>query len=176
VDQLDFEFVLFASATIDYDYIMSLIAKYSELSPGKQSMNREELIGLIASDAKFIDEREAITEYVRSLETGKPLTEKAVRDGYQRFKAEKNAAELAKLAGEHDLPVDRLQGFVDTILQRMIFDGEQLTELMEPLGLGWRDRRERELALMADLLPLLNRRAGTSGGGREISGLKAYEE
>ena len=53
----------------------------------------------------------------------------------------------------------------------MIFDGEQLTDLMEPLGLGWRERRERELALMADLVPLLNKRAQ----GRDISGLNAYE-
>ena len=53
----------------------------------------------------------------------------------------------------------------------MIFDGEQLTDLMEPLGLGWRERRERELALMADLVPLLNKRAH----GRDISGLNAYE-
>src|SRR5690606_21190990 len=29
-DQLDFEFVLFASAVIDYDYIMGLIATFSE--------------------------------------------------------------------------------------------------------------------------------------------------
>ena len=54
----------------------------------------------------------------------------------------------------------------------MIFDGEQLTDLMEPLGLSWRERRERELALMADLLPLLNKRAH----GRDISGLNAYEQ
>ena len=54
----------------------------------------------------------------------------------------------------------------------MIFDGEQLTDLMEPLGLGWRERRERELALMADLVPLLNKRAQ----GRDISGLNAYEQ
>ena len=53
----------------------------------------------------------------------------------------------------------------------MIFDGEQLTDLMEPLGLGWRDRRKQELALMADLVPLLNKWAH----GRNISGLNAYE-
>ena len=41
----------------------------------------------------------------------------------------------------------------------MIFDGEQLTDLMEPLGLGWRERRERELALMADLVPSVRRRS-----------------
>jgi type I restriction enzyme R subunit len=33
VDQLDFEFVLFASAVIDYDYIMALIATYSQQNP-----------------------------------------------------------------------------------------------------------------------------------------------
>src|ERR1700760_3312269 len=49
---------------------------------------------------------------------------------------------------------------------RMIFDGERLTDLMEPLGLSWRERRERELALMADLVPVLNKRAH----GRDISG------
>ena len=54
----------------------------------------------------------------------------------------------------------------------MIFDGEQLTDLMEPLGLGWRERRERELALMDDLVPLLKKRAQ----GRDISGLNAYEQ
>ena len=42
-DQLDFEFVLFASAVIDYDYIMGLIARYSDATPGKQKMSREEL-------------------------------------------------------------------------------------------------------------------------------------
>ncbi len=54
----------------------------------------------------------------------------------------------------------------------MIFDGDQLTELFATLELGWRARTEKELALMADLVPLLKKRAG----GREISGLKAYEE
>ncbi len=172
VDALDFEFVLFASATIDYDYIMSLIAKFSEQPPGKQSMSRDELIGLIAADAKFIDEREVITDYVRSLESGKPLTDAAAREGYQHYKTEKDTAQLAALATKHGLSVESLQAFVDTILLRMIFDGEQLTVLMEPLDLSWRDRRDRELALMADLLPLLNHRAA----GREISGLQAYEE
>ena len=172
VDQLDFEFVLFASAVIDYDYIMGLIAKFSALSPGKSKMSRDQLIGLIESDAKFMDERETITDYVRSLESGKKLDEKAVRDGYQRFKAEKQAAELAGVAGSHGLPPESLQAFIDTILERMIFDGEHLTDLMAPLGLGWRERREKELALMADLVPLLKKRAA----GREISGLNAYEE
>jgi type I restriction enzyme R subunit len=171
-DHMDFEFVLFASAVIDYDYIMGLIARYSEAAPGKQKMSREELIGLIQSDAKFMDEREDIAAYINTLKAGEGLSEKAIRDGYSRFKAEKNAAELAGIAGKHGLATEALQGFVDSILQRMIFDGEALTDLMEPLGLNWKARRVKELDLMADLMPLLLKRAG----GREISGLSAYEQ
>ncbi|ALJ09841.1 type I restriction endonuclease subunit R [Brevundimonas sp. DS20] len=172
VDQLDFEFVLFASAVIDYDYIMGLIARYSEAAPGKLKMSREQLIGLIKSDAKFMDEREDIAAYINTLEAGEGLSEKAIRDGYSRFKAEKSAAELAGIAGKHGLATEALQGFVDTILQRMIFDGEALTDLMEPLGLNWKARRVKELDLMTDLMSLLLKRAG----GREISGLSAYEQ
>jgi type I restriction enzyme, R subunit len=172
VDQLDFEFVLFASAVIDYDYIMGLIARYSEATPGKQRMSREELIGLIQSDAKFMDERDDIAAYIATLKAGEGLSEKTIRDGYSRFKAEKNAAELAGIAGKHGLATEALQGFVDTIQQRMIFDGEALTDLMEPLGLNWKARRVKELELMADLMPLLLKRSG----GREISGLSAYEQ
>lgn len=172
VDQLDFEFVLFASAVIDYDYIMGLIARFSEATPGKQTMSREQLVGLIQSDAKFMDEREDIAAYISTLEAGEGLGEKAIRDGYTHFKAEKEGKELAGIATRHELTTAALQAFVDGILQRMIFDGEQLTDLMEPLGLNWKTRRVKELDLMADLLPLLAKRAE----GRDISGLSAYEQ
>ena len=172
VQQLDFEFILFASAVIDYDYIMALIARYSAQAPGKQKMSREQLIGLIQSDAKFMEERDDIAAYINTLKAGEGLSEKDIREGYQRFKAEKNAQELAAVAGKHGLATAVLQGFVDGILQRMIFDGEQLTDLMEPLGLNWKSRRVKELALMEDLVPVLKRRSQ----GREISGLSAYEQ
>ena len=176
VDQLDFEFVLFASAVIDYDYIMGLIARYSagELGqgPDKARMTREELIGLISADAKFMDEKGDIAEYIATLKAGEGLSEAAIREGYTRFKAEKNASELAAIAARHGLVTAALQAFVDGILDRMIFDGEQLSDLMAPLELGWKARSRAELALMADLCPLLTKRAG----GRDISGLSAYEQ
>jgi len=172
VDQLDFEFVLFASAIIDYDYIMTLLARFSQEKPGKLTINREQLIGLIQADAKFMDERDTISDYVRTLQAGQGLDEKEIRAGYQRFKNERHAAEIAGIAKSHGLGKDRLQAFVDKILQRMVFDGEQLTELMEPLDLGWKARRDAELALMAELVPLLKKRAY----GRDISGLSAYEQ
>ncbi|HEJ6995945.1 TPA: type I restriction endonuclease subunit R [Serratia marcescens] len=172
VQQLDFEFVLFASSIIDYDYIMALIARYSSQTPGKQKMSREQLIGLIQADAKFIDERDDIAEYISTLEVGKALDEKAIRAGFDSFKAEKHARALAGIAAKHSLNSAALQTFAETTLRRMVFDGDQLSELFAPLELGWKARTKAELTLMEDLIPLLKKLAQ----GREISGLGAYEQ
>mgnify|MGYP006210978147 CR=1 FL=1 len=75
------------------------------------------------------------------------------------------------VAAKHGLATAALQTFVDGILQRLIFDGDALTDLMAPLDLGWKARAQAETALMQALVPLLNKRAQ----GREISGLSAYE-
>jgi type I restriction enzyme R subunit len=172
VDQLDFEFVLFASAVIDYDYIMGLMSRYSQQGPGKQKMSREQLIGLIQADAKFMNERDDIAAYINTLKAGEGLSEAAIREGYTRFKKEKDSTELATIASQHRLAPAALQTFVDGILQRMIFDGEVLSDLMAPLELGWKARAQAELALMKELLPTLQKRAQ----GRDISGLNAYEQ
>ena len=171
-DQLDFEFVLFASTLIDYDYIMQLITKFSNQDPKKVEISRKQLIGLIQSEAKFLDEREEIIEYVDSLKEGEGLDEDAIRAGYEQFKTAKQAEEIENLAKVHQLTPESLATFVNTILQRMIFDGEQLTDLMKSLDLGWRERRKRELALMDNLIPVLKKRAE----GRVIAGLNAYEQ
>ena len=171
VQELDFEFVLFSSSVIDYDYIMELIARYSQEAPGKQKMTRAQLVGLIQSDAKFMDEGEDITAYINTLQAGEGLKEKDIRQGYETFKSEKNATQLAEIASNHGVEAGALQKFVGLILQRMIFDDEQLSDLLVPLGLGWKDRTKKKLALMEDLIPLLHKLAH----GRDISGLSAYE-
>ena len=78
---------------------------------------------------------------------------------------------MAAIANKHELQTADLKTFVDKIMSRMIFDGEKLTELLEPLELSWKERRIKELALMEDLVPQLKKIAQ----GREISGLAAYE-
>ena len=170
VQQLDFEFVLFASAVIDYDYIMGLIAKSTQ-GTSKQKMTRQQLIDLISSSANLMEERDDIIAYINSLKTGEALNENAIREGYQAFKAAKSAKELVDIAEKHGLQPQALQAFVDTIMSRMIFDGEKLSDLLAPLELGWKVRSQKELALMEDLVPVLNKLAQ----GREISGLVAYE-
>lgn len=171
VQLLDFEFVLFSSAVIDYDYIIGLIAKYTQDKPSKHKMTREELIYLLGSSANLIDEREDIIAYINTLEVGNALSEKEIRLGYQNFKDDKSAKEIQDISNKHSLTAESLNAFINEIMIRMIFDGEKLTDLLEPLELGWKDRRVKELALMEELVPLLNKLAQ----GREIAGLNAYE-
>jgi len=171
IEQLDFEFVLFSSALIDYDYIMGLVARFTQEKPGKHTMSREQLISLLTASSNLMDEREDIVAYINTLEAGKGLSEADIRDGYQSFKTQKAQNEITALADRHRLDRNTLQTFVDSILERMIFDGEQLSDLFEPLELGWKARTKAELALMDELVPLLKKQVG----GREISGLAAYE-
>ena len=171
VDNLDFEFVLFASAVVDYDFIMSLIARYTQSQTQKHKMTKEQLIGIIDSDAKFVDEREDIASYINSLEVGSSLSEEEIKKGYEEFKAQTSANRLEKIARKHNVGKVALKEFVELTLSRMIFDGELLSDLLAPLGLGWKEQAKKENELMEDLVAILKKQAGEN----EISGLSAYE-
>ena len=171
VNDLDFEFVLFASALIDYDYIMDLVARHVG-DPLTWKMTRDELIGLIRSSANLLEDRDDIIEYINSLDGVKGKTEKELKEGYEVFKTEKYAKEMMAIADKHKLSVASLTAFINDIVERKIFDGEKLNELLEPLNLGWRDRTREETALVNDLAPLLQRLLP----GQDISGLSAYDE
>jgi type I restriction enzyme, R subunit len=171
IQQLDFEFVLFASAVIDYDYIMSLIADSTQQKPAKQKMTKTQVISLLCSNANLMDEQEDLTDYINGLDWNSGQDVETLRKGYDTFKDDKYNKELAAIAHQHSLQTADLKNFVENIMSRMIFDGERLTDLLEPLELSWKERRIKELALMADLVPQLKKLAQ----GREISGLAAYE-
>jgi type I restriction enzyme, R subunit len=171
IQQLDFEFVLFASAVIDYDYIMSLIADSTQQKPAKQKMTKAQVISLLISNTNLMDEQEDLTEYINGLDWNSGQDVETLRKGYDTFKDDKYNKELAAIAHQHGLQTADLKNFVENIMSRMIFDGERLTDLLEPLELSWKERRVKELALMTDLVPQLKKLAQ----GREISGLAAYE-
>jgi len=179
LEQLDFEFVLFSSAIIDYDYIMALISKYTQSNvPKKEKMTKKELIDLIASTSNLMEERTDIKEYIEELDMllkssdeNKGLNKKEVIEGYRKFRAEKSSKELISLSEKYGLESKSLQTFVTAIMERMIFDGEKLIDLFEAQNLSWRERTQKELELMDELVPLLKKMAN----GREIMGLKAYE-
>lgn len=171
IQQLDFEFVLFASAIIDYDYIMNLIADSTQRKPSKQRMTKAQVISLLSANANLMDEQENLTEYINSLDWNSGQDVESLRKGYENFKDQKYNKELATIAQKHGLQTADLKSFVEKIINRMIFDGEKLTDLLAPLELNWKARRVKELELMADLVPQLKKLAQ----GSEIGGLSAYE-
>jgi len=171
LEQLDLELVMFASNLIDYDYIMNLISRYSFQDPIQQKVTKDELISLIRSDSKFLDEHDDITAYVRSLKEGEGLTVAQIRDDYEKFKINKQSIQIRDIAHNYGLTDSSLSSFVDAIVQRKVFEAEQLTDLMTSLELSWHDRYQREQALMADLVPILKKRAR----GQAITGLSGYE-
>lgn len=171
IQQLDFEFVLFASAVIDYDYIMNLIADSTQQKPSKQKMTKAQVIQLLKSNANLMDEEEDLTDYIEQVDWSTGQTVEELKSNFETYKVEKYDKELAAIANTHGLQTAELKIFVENIMSRMIFDGEKLTDLLAPLELSWKERRTKELALMEDLVPQLKKLAQ----GREISGLAAYE-
>ena len=171
IQQLDFEFVLFASAVIDYDYIMGLIADSTQQKPSKQKMTKSQVISLLKSNANLMDEEEELSEYIEQVDWNTGQTAEELKQNFETYKLEKYDKELAAIAHKHGLQTANLKTFVQKIMSRMIFDGEKLTDLLEPLELSWKERSKAEMALMKDLVPQLKKLAQ----GREISGLAAYE-
>jgi type I restriction enzyme R subunit len=171
IQQLDFEFVLFASAVIDYDYIMSLIADSTQKKPSKQKMTKAQVISLLKSNANLMDEEEDLSDYIEQVDWTTGQTAEELKQNFATYKVDKYDKELAAIANTHGLQTADLKTFVEKIMSRMIFDGEKLTDLLAPLELSWKKRRTKELALMEDLVPQLKKLAQ----GREISGLAAYE-
>ncbi len=171
MEELDFELILFASTVVDYDFIMSLIADSTQKKPGKEKKTKEEIIMLLKSQSNLMEEQEDMEEYINSLDWNSGQEVNNLREGFEQFRVEKNEKQLAAIAHKNGLELTDLKNFVNTILNRMIFDGEKLTDLLEPLDLGWKVRKQKELELMKDLLPELQKLAQ----GREIAGLNAYE-
>ena len=171
IQQLDFEFVLFASAVIDYDYIMNLTAESIGKNPSKQKMTKEQIKSLLKSNSNLMDEEEDLSDFIDQVDWSVGQTADELKQNFETFKIEKYDKKLAEIANDHGLQTTDLKVFVEQIMGRMIFDGEKLTDLMEPLNLGWKQRSKAETALMNDLVPQLKRLAQ----GREISGLAAYE-
>ena len=175
IDNYDFEFVLFASALIDYDYIMDLIVRYAGIGAKKLEITKDKLISLIQSSANLMDERDDIIAYIDTLEKEDAVngrTEKEIKEGYEVFKTNKYANEVVDIAHRHQLSSTALQSFIDDTLARNIFDSGSLNDLLEPLELSWKARAKEENQLMEELIPVLNRLSN----GQEISGLSAYEK
>ena len=171
IQELDFEFVLFSSAVIDYDYIMELIADSTQQKPSKQKMSRAQIISLLKSNSNLMDQEEDLSDFINQLDWNSGYTAEELKQQFEEFVTDKQNKAIAKIAKTHGLTTQALKNFIDDILNRYIFDGEKLTDLLAPLELGWKERSKTETALMKDIIPLLKQQAN----GATISGIAAYE-
>ena len=103
IQQLDFEFVLFASAVIDYDYIMGLIADSTQQKPSKQKMTKSQVISLLKSNANLMDEEEELSEYIEQVDWNTGQTAEELKQNFETYKLEKYDKELAAIAHKHGL-------------------------------------------------------------------------
>lgn len=162
----DFEYVLFADATIDYDYIMQLVSGMTKTT--HQQLTRQQLIALIKGNANFIDEQEMLLAYIDTIDWRYGQDKEAVIAGYEQFKEAQYRTALESIAEKHGLPLSGLSDFVSRVMGRMIFDIEPLNALLKALGYTTMTaRRQKREAILQDLIPHLAQRAE----GKEISGL-----
>ena len=170
MQDIDFELVLFASAIIDYDYIISLIARMvNEEEPERREVTREEIVALLSSHSNLPEDREDILEFVCHPEVINGRTAGEISDEFCRFREAKWHRLVHQMAQRHGVDQGRLSDFIESTLDVMRYDDSHLSDLFTDEGLGWRDRVTKKNALRADLLPLIRLRAA----GQTIDNLPA---
>ena len=170
MQDIDFELVLFASAIIDYDYIISLIARMvNEKEPERREVTREEIVALLRSHSNLPEDREDILEFVCHPEVINGRTADEISDEFRRFREAKWHRQLQELAHRYGVDQEGLSEFIESTLHVMRYDDSHLSDLFTDEGLGWRDRVAKKNALRADLVPLIRLRAA----GQEIDNLPA---
>lgn len=171
VNNADFDFVLFASTIIDYDYIILLISKYTFGEKiTNEVMTKEQLVSLLKSYSNLLDEKDDIVDYVDTLEVGIGLSEEEIRKGYKQFKETKRNNAIISLAKEFNINEKELIRIANDTIRQMSFSGDMLDGLFSH-DLNWKERAKLEEALMEKLIPILNKMAKDN----PIRGLDAYE-
>ncbi|ETK09973.1 DEAD/DEAH box helicase [Tannerella sp. oral taxon BU063 isolate Cell 6/7/9] len=170
MQDIDLELVLFASAIIDYDYIISLIARMvNEAEPERREVTREEIVALLRSHSNLPEDREDILEFVCHPEVINGRTAGEISDEFCRFREAKWHRQLQELAHRYGVDQEGLSEFIESTLHVMRYDDSHLSDLFTDEGLGWRDRVTKKNALRADLVPLIRLRAA----GQTIDNLPA---
>ena len=172
IQNIDFEFVLFSSAIIDYDYIIGLISKYTVSNvDGTEEMTKEKLISIMTSTSNLLSEKQTIIDYVDSLPTNIKLSIEEIKKGYEEFKNNQLNIQVKNVANIFSLNSSELLEFVKDICDTMIFDGEKVDNMQWNMELNWREKAKKEEELMSMLLPIIK----SVTKEKEVKGLSAYE-
>lgn len=169
-DDPDFELSLFSSALVDYDYIMKLLAKYTNTKFEKVKITKEQLLEILSSSVDLMNEREYLKAFIEEeLEQGNGMSELEIRKRYQAFKDKRFNQQIAALAEEYGIETAALEAFVSETAKLRRIDEDALRELLNHID-GWKQRKAAKEGLLARLAPLFD----LLTGGNTIEGLNAY--
>lgn len=169
-DEPDFELSLFSSALVDYDYIMKLLAKYTDTHFEKVKITKEQLLEILAGSVDLMNERDYLKAFIEEeLKQGSGMSELEIRKRYKEFKDKRLNEQIAALAKEFGIDTSALEGFVSETAKLRRIDEDALRELLSHID-GWKQRKAAKENLLVRLAPLFS----LLSGGNTIEGLNAY--
>ena len=166
----DFELSLFSSAMVDYDYIMKLLAKYTDTHFEKVKITKEQLLEILSSSVDLINEREYLKAFIEEeLEKGSGMSEMEIRQRYHEYKNKRFNQQIEVLAQEFGIDTAALEGFVNETVKLRRIDEDTLRELLSHID-SWKQRKAAKEGLLVRLAPMF----ALLSGGNIIEGLNAY--
>lgn len=169
-DEPDFELSLFSSTLVDYDYIMKLLAKYTDTHFEKVKITKEQLLDILSGSVDLMNERDYLKAFIKEeLHKGSGISEKEIRERYKAYKDKRFNQQIAALAAEYGIEPAALEAFVAETTKLRRLDEDALRELLNHID-GWKQRKAAKEGLLADLAPLF----ALLSGGNTIEGLNAY--
>ena len=169
-DEPDFELSLFSSTLVDYDYIMKLLAKYTDTHFEKVKITKEQLLDILSGSVDLMNERDYLKAFIEEeLHKGSGISEKEIRERYNAYKDKRFNQQIAALAAEYGIESAALEAFVAETTKLRRLDEDALRELLNHID-GWKQRKAAKEGLLANLAPLF----ALLSGGNTIEGLNAY--
>lgn len=169
-DEPDFELSLFSSALVDYDYIMKLLAKYTDTHFEKVKITKEQLLEILSSSVDLMNERDYLKTFIEDeLQKGSGVSEAEIRDCYKAYKDKMLNQKIISFADKYEIATADLEAFfIETVKLRRL-DEDALRDLLSHIE-NWKLRKAAKEELLAQLAPLF---AMMTNGGT-IEGLNAY--
>ena len=169
-DEPDFELSLFSSAVVDYDYIMKLLAKYTDTHFEKVKITKEQLLEILSSSVDLMNEREYLKAFIEEeLHKGSGVSEAEIRERYKAYKDKRFNQQIAAIAGEYGIDAVALERFVAETAKLRRLDEDALRELLSHIE-NWKQRKAAKEGMLANLAPLFT----LLSNGNAIEGLNAY--
>lgn len=169
-DEPDFELSLFSSALVDYDYIMRLLAKYTDTHFEKVKITKEQLLEVLSGSVDLMNERDYLKSFIEEeLQKGSGVSEAEIRERYKAYKDKRFNQQIAALAQEYGIDAAALESFVAETAKLRRLDEDALRELLSHIE-NWKQRKAAKEGLLADLSPLF----ALLSSGNAIEGLNAY--